>query len=248
MSSSHERPEQLLVASGEAPLGYVSCLPGRSPVGPQLRWEGGGLAVLVALQAVRHHENTLRTRHPAWVPSSGGARTLELAGAPADGFSVSFAKSPPRGWEWLLGCPASETKELNGTLEAPLPSSPHSDSWAVTQGTSAVPRPEPASPVSPQSRSHLQHQGSGGLTRAGAEKQSTGQLPPPCLLPSWAGNRGSSHGALVGLLAASGVKGGAEAHTVQSCFPRTHLAQHPGARQTELLPGTEIISHLSTWH
>lgn len=95
MSSSYERPEQLLVASGKAPLGYVSRLPGRSPVGPQLKWKGGGLAVLVALGGGgRHHENSLRTRHPAWVSSSCGARTLELTGAPADGFSLSLAEVP----------------------------------------------------------------------------------------------------------------------------------------------------------
>lgn len=80
---------------------------GKSPVGSQLKWKGGGLAVCVALESVQCHEDTLRTRCPAWVSSSYGARTPECSGTPTDGFSVSSAKVPALGvGVWLLGCQA----------------------------------------------------------------------------------------------------------------------------------------------
>lgn len=57
----------------------------------------GWLSVPVALESVQCHEDTLRTRRPAWVSSSCGARTPECSGTPTDGFSVSSAKVPALG-------------------------------------------------------------------------------------------------------------------------------------------------------
>ena len=56
--------------------------------------EGKRAGYSCGLGGVRCHENTLRTRCPAWVSSSCGARTLECSGTHTAGLSVSSARVP----------------------------------------------------------------------------------------------------------------------------------------------------------
>lgn len=94
MRSSYERPEQPPLASGKAPVGGVSRLPGRSPVGPQLKWKGGRLAIPVALgvcgsMRILAGPTTQPGAPPAVVRGPWGSQAL-----PADGFSSCSAEVP----------------------------------------------------------------------------------------------------------------------------------------------------------
>lgn len=193
------------------------------------------------LGGVQCQEDTLRTRPSAWVPSSCGARTLELSRAPADG-SLSQSPRPEGGG----GCCGIKPSGTNGAGQNPRRQSVPSNLLhreGRLREAQRLTGSHPGSSSSAEGRIgvSLLHPVQIPLAvprkwGAEAEHPPTASSSPPCSRTEQ-GNRSSGDGAPLLRLAASGVNmGSREANRIvlfpkntPSPAPRCHAHRTPPA-------------------